>query len=103
MIDFSVLKERLGGWIDDQWDHGFILYRLDFDAIRAVGTLAETKIHLMPTNPTAENMAEFLLKTVGPETLAGTGVKLISVTLWETENCCAKAVLDKCDLPERPK
>jgi 6-pyruvoyltetrahydropterin/6-carboxytetrahydropterin synthase len=49
----------------------------------------------MPTNPTAENMAEFLLKTVGPETLAGTGVKLISVTLWETENCCAKAVLDK--------
>ena len=103
VIDFSVLKERLGGWIDDQWDHGFILYRLDFDAIRAVGTLAETKIHLMPTNPTAENMAEFLLKTVGPETLAGTGVKLISVTLWETENCCAKAVLDKCDLPERPK
>jgi 6-pyruvoyltetrahydropterin/6-carboxytetrahydropterin synthase len=94
VIDFSVLKEKLGGWIDQHWDHGFVLYSYDFDAIKAVSALPGTKIHLMPSNPTAENMAEFLLKFIGPECLAGTGVKLISVTLWETENCYAKAVLD---------
>ena len=51
------------------------------------------KVHVIDRNPTAENMADYLLRVVGPEQLAGTDVTLIKVVLWETENCCAEARL----------
>jgi len=94
VIDFSVLKMKLGGWIDENWDHGFVLGESDHQAHTAIGGLAAQKIYIMPTNPTAENMAEYLLRKVGPRQLAGTGVELCRVTLWETENCYATADLD---------
>lgn len=95
VIDFSVLKEKLGGWIDKHWDHTFIVYECDFK-LRAVldsvdGTNKE--VFVADFNPTAENMAEYLLREVGPMALAGTGVKLTKVVLWETENCYAEAEL----------
>lgn len=94
VIDFSVLKEKIGGWIDRIWDHGFILYHEDKVARRAFESYDEPiRLHLMPNNPTAENMADYLLRTVGPNELAGTGVRLVKVVLWETENCSAEAVL----------
>ncbi len=93
VIDFSVLKERVGGWIDDCWDHGFIAYGKDEEAVAAVQMITEQKLFLLPDNPTAENMARHLLEVVGPEVLAGTGVEICKVQLWETENCYAEAVL----------
>jgi 6-pyruvoyltetrahydropterin/6-carboxytetrahydropterin synthase len=95
VIDFSVLKERLGGWIDMKWDHGFILGKEDHRARAVIGGMAGQKEYIMPTNPTAENMAEYLLNVIGPEQLGGTGVRLLRVTLWETENCYAVAELDQ--------
>jgi 6-pyruvoyltetrahydropterin/6-carboxytetrahydropterin synthase len=94
VVDFSVLKARLGGWIEANWDHGFILFDRDFEGIEAVTRVSGTKVYFMPTNPTAENMAKFLLNVIGVDVLAGTGVNLRSVTVWETENCYAKAVRD---------
>ena len=38
-------------------------------------------------------MARYLLEVVGPEQLAGTGVRLVKVVLWETENCFAEVRL----------
>ena len=31
VIDFGVVKERVGGWIDENWDHTAILQRDDPD------------------------------------------------------------------------
>lgn len=99
VIDFSVLKERVGGWIERNWDHGFIL-NFDDAKMQALlcmrpiddkGTLQ--KLHVIPYNPTAENMAKYLLKEVGPNVLEGTDVELISVVVHETENCQAEATL----------
>ena len=94
VIDFSVLKERIGGWIDRMWDHGFLVCDRDVDLL---GLLAEmnTKRFVMDCNPTAENMAEFLLRSVCPAVLDGTGVEVVRVTLWETENCFATAEVDR--------
>jgi len=94
IIDFSVLKERLGGWIDKNWDHSFILWREDFEAIAALKTIFNQPVFLLDENPTAENLAEYLLRVVGPEVLLGSSVTLLKVTLWETENCFAEAALD---------
>ncbi|MDA1280846.1 MAG: 6-carboxytetrahydropterin synthase [Chloroflexi bacterium] len=91
VIDFSVLKERIGGWIDREWDHGCVLWEGDSEAIAAVGACQPSKIFRLPTNPTAENMADHLLRIVSPMELVGTGVRVVSVRLWETENCYAEA------------
>ena len=91
VIDFSVLKEIIGGWIDSQWDHGFLLWEDDADAIAAVGSMPGQKMYQMPYNPTAENMARYLMERVCPGILHGTGVQVVSVRIWETENCYADA------------
>lgn len=93
VIDFSVLKERLGAWIDASWDHCFIAYERDIEVIAAIASVHGSPVFLLPMNPTAENMADYLLRTVGPSVLAGTGVTLVKVLLYETENCYAEATL----------
>ena len=89
VIDFSVLKHKIGGWIDDNWDHGFILGEEDNDALAVIGGMTGQKQFILPTNPTAENMAWYLLEVVCPKVLADTGVTVTKVVLWETENCYA--------------
>lgn len=91
VIDFAVLKERIGGWIDGFWDHGFVLWEADEEAVRTVTSIPGQKVYLMPYNPTAENMALYLLAAVCPVVLAGTGVEVTHVRVWETENCYADA------------
>lgn len=96
IIDFAVLKERIGGWIESNWDHGFILWQFDSDARTLLQGWTPShgvpqKVSVLPNNPTAENMAEYLFHTVCPNELAGTGVEVIRVELWETENCRAEA------------
>lgn len=98
VIDFSELKGRIGSWIEDVWDHGFLLWEEDADAITAMQTFksktGKQKLFLLPFNPTAENMADYLLKTVCPEKLEGTGITVTRVVLWETPNCYAEASVE---------
>jgi 6-pyruvoyltetrahydropterin/6-carboxytetrahydropterin synthase len=93
VIDFGVLKERIGGWIERAWDHGFIVWQDDAEARRALDAVEGQKTYLLAGNPTAENLADHLLRVVGPDMLAGTGVRLVKVTLHETENGIAEATL----------
>lgn len=105
VIDFSVLKAKIGGWIDQEWDHGFVYFKDDKELFKVfanvkdmedenkpglTGVLWHHKHFMLPTNPTAENMAEYLLMTVCPLVLRHTGVIVTKVVLWETENCFAE-------------
>ena len=100
VIDFSVIKEKVGGWIDEYWDHGFICDEDDKSTIKALALFAEVsgvnqKVFTMRQNPTAENMAAHLLHVVCPG-LLGVGIGVAQVTkvvLWETENCSAEVTL----------
>jgi len=91
VIDFSVLKDRIGGWLDKWWDHGFVLWEHDAEAIGVVSSMPGQKLYLMPANPTAENMAAYLLEHICPMVLEGTSVTVTDVRVWETENCYADA------------
>lgn len=93
VIDFAALKERVGAWIEMTWDHGFVLWEGDDEARAAVRMLSGQKLHLLPYNPTAENLGRYLLEVVGPRTLAGTGVRLVRVVVHETENGIAEVEL----------
>lgn len=92
VIDFSIIKKIMGDWIDDNWDHGFILYAQDTELIGALGDKG-FKLYMMPTNPTAENMGAYLLHTICPRLFKEHGVEVIKVEIEETENC--KAIVRK--------
>lgn len=93
VIDFSVLKEKIGGWTDEHWDHGFLIWFKDVEASCALAVLKGQKVYRMPTNPTAENIAIHLLEDICPMVLRGTGVTVVSVKITETGNCFAEARL----------
>lgn len=92
VIDFSVLKKKIGGWIDKYWDHGFIFFA-DDNETEFFFRKSNLKSYCLPKNPTAENMADFLLHVVCPKVLKGTGVVVFKVVLWETENCFSEVRL----------
>ncbi len=104
VIDFSVIKRLLGEWIDQKWDHGFILFaednqmrqlmsRLPIDQSVVGGVLPIQKLYLMQSNPTAENMAQHLLVDICPMLFTPLGIEICKVRVWETENCYADASL----------
>jgi 6-pyruvoyltetrahydropterin/6-carboxytetrahydropterin synthase len=98
VIDFAVLKDRVGGWIQEHWDHGFIVAAHDADARRAIDAFTSgglpQKTYVLDRNPTAENLAEYLALEVSPRVLQGTGVRVVRVVVQETENCTAECVVE---------
>jgi len=91
VIDFGVLKARLGGWLERAWDHGMLLWSNDVEAITAMSHVQGQKLFMLPYNPTAENLARYILEHVGPLVLGDTRVRLVKVEVWETENGKAEA------------
>ncbi len=88
VIDFGVIKARLCTWLEENWDHKFLVSTLDPLAGSLMG-LDPAGVVPLPFNPTAENMAEYLSTVIGPEQLKGTGVRLVKVTIDETRKCSA--------------
>lgn len=101
VIDFSVLKEKIGGWIDTHWDHAFLVARED-TAMQAALSLfsrfptspASPRVFVLPMNPTSEHLALYLLQDVCPQVLADTMIQVVKVIVQETENCTAEALYE---------
>jgi len=88
VIDFSVLKEKIGAWIEEFWDHNFLVFEKDHELIQALTAVsAKKKPFICPFNPTAENMAYYLLHKICPEQLHGASVRVTKIALHETKNC----------------
>lgn len=88
VIDFSVLKEVVGKWIDDYLDHGTILNQDD----TVPATMCQSqgwKQYLMVGNPTAENLAEVIFDTAS-SLLTPYFIRVSKVRLYETPNCYAE-------------
>jgi len=100
VVDFSVLKDKVGSWVDHNWDHTMILFKEDVKTLDLVKQApAYKKPFIFDLNPTAENLAKYLLWDVCPKVLQGLGVIVHKVTFYETENCLAEQSLD----PQDPK
>lgn len=87
VIDFSVVKECLCNWLEEEWDHKFLVWEHDPASLQLL--TIDRKCRLVPFNPTAENMAQYLVNVVGPAQLAGTGVELFKCVVQETRKCSA--------------
>lgn len=87
IIDFSVIKELVGNWIDTNWDHTTIIYDQDPNLTLMNQLQGKRKPFISAFNPTAENMAAYFLKNICPDLFCNTGVEIHKIVLWETPNC----------------
>ena len=93
LVDFSVINRLFKSWIDENWDHAMVIWESDTDALEALRSVSPNRIFELPWNPTAENMARYLVERVGPEllgTVSDYNLRLTRVALWETESSCAE-------------
>ena len=92
VVDFSVIRDRVGGWVQQHWDHTAILMQGDPDP--SVAAVAEANarhgrpVYWMEGAPTAENLSAELGRISG-ELLLDTGVRVSRVRIWETPKCYA--------------
>jgi 6-pyruvoyltetrahydropterin/6-carboxytetrahydropterin synthase len=94
VVDFAELKRILKGWIDENWDHAFILSEEDKNGIEAIKMVVPTKYYLLPFNPTAENMAMYLVEKICPQLFDGMTIRATKVIIWETEEAYSEATID---------
>lgn len=87
VIDFSVIKEKLGAWIDEHWDHNTLVYIKDPNLKYLISMSGFKAPYLCVFNPTAENMAYFLLHKICKELFRDSAVEVYKIKLWETPNC----------------
>ena len=75
-------------WLENNWDHKFLLW--EHDPLHSVLTrLVPDDIVSVDFNPTAENMARYLVEEVAVDQLAGTGCVLTECKIEETRKCSA--------------
>lgn len=107
VIDFSVVKSTLCEWLEANWDHKFLHWERDdlIEGLKAViqqdcqewpqspSIDAEDREHFfsslvsLPFNPTAENLAAYMVEVIGPELLNPYGVELVGCRIEETSKC----------------
>jgi 6-pyruvoyltetrahydropterin/6-carboxytetrahydropterin synthase len=82
VVDFSQVKQVVGGWIDRTLDHAMILHR-DDPALPFMRQQSEP-VFVVDVNPTAENIAKLIFDYAKSQ-----GFPVTSVTLWETDSSFA--------------
>lgn len=103
VVDFSVVKSTLCEWLEQNWDHRFLHWEEDKliagivslieDSNRPGFIEAKDEIHFfdslvaLPFNPTAENLAAYMVEVIGPRLLDEHGVELVKCTIEETSKC----------------
>lgn len=87
ILDFGEVKARIGSWLDEEWDHGFLAQVGDpiVDWLKQDGT----KYRVLPFAPTAENLVQHLAGVL-PNVLIGTPCRVVGIKLYETPNCSAE-------------
>lgn len=97
VIDFGVVKELVGGFIDRHWDHTAIIMRGDPDpAVAAIAAANEARnrpVYWLDAPPSAENIVAELA-AIASRLLASHGVDVVRVRLWETPNASAEWVAE---------
>jgi 6-pyruvoyltetrahydropterin/6-carboxytetrahydropterin synthase len=91
VVDFGVVKERVGGWVDQNWDHTAILMKDDPEAppIAEANERLGRPVYWTTRPPTAEVIVEELAGHA-QRLLADTGVTVVRIRLWETPNGSAE-------------
>jgi 6-pyruvoyltetrahydropterin/6-carboxytetrahydropterin synthase len=82
-LDFGDLKAPLKAWIDQHWDHGFLVNASDAALLAALRSLPEAKVFVVKGgNPSAELLARELFDVA----TAALHLPVARVRIWESPN-----------------
>ena len=81
--DFGDIKAPLRGWIEEHWDHGFLVNDADVALTNALRSIPESKIYLFKgINPSTEAMAQALFEVARGQL----GDVVRGVRVWESNS-----------------
>lgn len=81
VFDFTELKRRVKSWIDDNWDHSFLLNSLDTELINGLATASKGRIYQFDEeNPSCEVLSRVLYTKI----VELCEVSPVKVRLWES-------------------
>jgi len=88
VVDFSVIKTALCEWLEEHFDHKFLIWEKD-ELLPQLHQVSGESLVVVPFNPTAENIAQYLVERIGPQQLKDYPVRLVSCKVEETAKCSA--------------
>lgn len=91
-IDFARLKDTIGTWISENWDHA-ILLRTDDPLVKTLTAAVEilpSTVFVFKKNPTVEVLAEYLAKDVIPYHWPWLAPSVLYVSVYESVKAGAK-------------
>lgn len=86
VLDFGVIKSVLCMWLEDNIDHKFLIWEKD-PLLEGLMQLSPDSLVVVPFNPTAENIGEYLLTEIAPPLLKPHNCTLVSCRVEETRKC----------------
>lgn len=90
VLDFANIKNMLCNWLEETWDHKFLVW--EEDPKRDEIVKIDPTVWVSPFNPTAENIALYMINRVGPLQLPS-DVILSRCVIEETPKCSATVEL----------
>jgi len=94
VVDFSVIGAKLCQWVENNWDHKFLIWSGD-KRLPGLKKLDEESLVVLEYNPTAANLSDYLLCKIAPKQLEGTNVRCIKVVFEETRKCKVEVSSEK--------
>ena len=83
VYDFTDLKDRVKTWVDDNWDHAFLVNSRDGELINGLGSAELVRLYkFQDENPSCEVMSRKLYEI----TSELCGINPAKVRLWESAN-----------------
>ena len=83
VLDFTELKDVVSEWVQQHWDHGFLLNGRDQELLTALKSLKRSKVFIFDNqNPTAEVIAKHLFNVMRERY----GPLVSRVRIWESPN-----------------
>ncbi len=97
VVDFTVIKNRVKNWIDQNWDHNVILSYRDDKLANAINETTGQNVFILKNNATTELMAMYLLELCNQTLFEDLDANIIcsKVKIWETPTSFAEYEIDE--------
>ncbi len=83
VVDFGVLKQKVNGWIEEHWDHAFLVNSKDGELLDALKAVRGSRVFTFEgENPSAEVMARELYHRARELC----GITPLKVRVWESDS-----------------
>lgn len=88
VVDFGVIKSKLCEWLENNFDHKTLIWEND-PKLEQLMEIFPSSIFITPFNPTAENIAEYMVQVIALNLFSDSSVRLVECRVEETRKCSA--------------